>query len=200
MSSVEVLGAMLADDGEQRLAIDHRLNKAECVFWKYQRVLCRIGGHTEKMKAWDSTVVSSAAYVGGTMALTKELAVRMHGWEHRMLRKVLRLHPKDGECQDNDSWATYLNRTREIIDSPKVMTTSPHLVHRMLLSYVDEAWTEKTRRDRDGGNRTQGLRHYRCREWWEQIIRTPYNLRKLVGWVHGRPGVTGSSVCLFVTL
>ena len=190
VAEMEVLGAMLCDDGEQKPAIDHRLSKAEKVFRKYQAVLCGKGSHAEKLKAWDVTAIASAAYCSGTLSLTKELATHVHSWEHRMLRQVFRLKPASDEVLDSAGWDRYYDRSRRIIDAAKMKHCHAFLVHRLLREYCKEAWHEKTRRDKDGGNRTEKLRLYRTRSWWESAIRTPIRYRRPSGWVHSRRGAT----------
>ena len=189
VSQLEVLGALLCDDGGQREALDHRLGKAEKVYRKYQSILCGRGSHAEKLRAWDSTVMASAAYCSGTLALTKTLATHVHSWEHRMLRQVFRLRPTADDVIDNDGWQSYYSKSRDIIDLAKQKSGQRCLVHRMLREYFHEAWLEKERLDRDQKNRTETLRLYRSRQWWEAVLRTPLRYRKPVGWVHGRPGV-----------
>ena len=82
---MEVLGAMVEDSGNQREALDHRLAKAESIFRKYQHILCKKGSHAEKLDAWSTTVMASALHCSGTLALTKELALHVHNWEHRFM-------------------------------------------------------------------------------------------------------------------
>ncbi len=91
--------------------------------------------------------------------------------------------------QSGEGWQAYYERSRRIISGVQRNTFSPCLVHRILKAYLREAWNEKVRRDRDQGNRTEALRHYRSRRWWLAIDGTPLHIRRFAGWVHARPGV-----------
>ena len=51
VKQMEVLGALLSNDGNQREALDFRLIKAEHVFRKYQRILCGRGSHSESLRS-----------------------------------------------------------------------------------------------------------------------------------------------------
>ena len=77
---------------------------------------------------------------------------------------------------------------QRVVEQAKSEARRPFLIHGMLQAYFDEAWDEKTRRDRDGCNRTEDLRLYRSKQWWESVMHIPYYTRKWLGWTHSRPG------------
>ena len=112
----------------------------------------------------------------------------MNAWESRILRKVFRLHARDGELIVEGRWQTYYDRTNAIISNAKYVAKKPFLIHRMLYEYFREAWAEKKRKDKDGGNRTASLRTYRDRLWWDSRRDIPHSHRKLQGWIHSRTG------------
>ena len=112
---MEVLGALVCDDGCQRQALDYRLGKAEAVFHKYRKILCAKGAHAEKMRAWGSTAMASASSCSGALALTRELAHHIDSWEHRYLRQVLRLRPTAEQVQCGEGWQAYHEKSRRII-------------------------------------------------------------------------------------
>ena len=133
--------------------------------------------------------MASALHCGGTLPLTQELARHAHSWEMRMLRQAFRMRPAEGETEDSKGWERYYSRSQKIIEQAKSLAKRPFLVHRLLKAYLQEAWDEKTRTDRDGSRRTRDLRLYRSRLWWRDVMQIPYHHRRAVGWTHGRAGV-----------
>ena len=105
VGQMDVLGALIGKEIGYREALDHRLNKGERVFRKYQKILCGRGAHREKLLAFEATASSSAVYSGGTLSLTCELARHAHSWELRLLRQALRLRPRADETVDASTWA-----------------------------------------------------------------------------------------------
>ena len=166
--------------------IDHRLHKAEQLFWANSKTMLGPATISQKLEAWQRGPSASACFDSSTWTATKTSLHRVRRWELRWVRKLLRLRrrPEEGRMQFN-------TRTSKQLKNWFHQTGTKFLHQRILQAIHKSAWREGLVGGGLGEKLLLDLRTQRCRMIWDVIKSAPISCRRAENMAHARPG----SVC-----
>ena len=152
-----VLGTHLDHHGHTTTSKDHRLNKAENLFWSYYKTLKGRGKQLKtKLQAWVTTIHKSAVHGSGSWILTKETLLSLRRWELHHLRKVI---PSKGQPTRHE----YFESSAKYLDEARTLHKQLHLIHTILDNYYRDSYTQLVSRNNNDNNNNlaQTARNYR---------------------------------------
>ena len=179
---INLLGTKIDWEGNSYSSMHHRLRQAEKLFWKHEGVLGKKGNFEAKLEAWNQAVVPAALFDSGGWALSVTMLRTLRKWENKYLRKM-----HTGAFRWATSRAEYMRRTTRALDNIRGRLGSPHIIHRIIRTYLKDIYRAGKLRDQTGRKTLQRIRRHRNKMWWEGVKDKPAWNRK-TGGVHEGEG------------
>ena len=183
VEQMEVLGSLLDGRGDDVVMANHRLHKAEQLFWQHSKALRGPATVMQKLQAWECGPSASACFDCSMWTINKTMLQRIRRWEFRWVRKMFgfRRRPDEGAMQFN-------MRTSRKITQWFQQAGIKMLHHRILRSIHRSAWREKEPGSGLGEKLLLDLRMQRSRIIWDVVKSVPLKRRRDENLVHSRTG------------